>query len=291
MCKTCELKIPCGKECQKCWARRRKWDKGPDSTVRPQAAVEKEMSESTSVTDRVQSQRRSLCQGANHYARVGDSSTAEVKISEAKSKFYQEQDEGYFYKLDSFLELMKAPDEILNSVSVKAKVKYCIDVLHEKVHKSPKTGVLGVYHSNLPQGAEFKYVKGEDDRATVETEDLVSDAEDAADAFEKIGVGEAPELHIDSVGDVAESTACGKSGDLGTCIFKTRVSCEFRHFCCFIFLFCFPPFLYPQAKKRTTTTTAITTKRTNFNPYSAYKQTIATITTPTSRHPEPETFF
>ena len=86
--------------------------------------------------------------------------------------------EGYFYKLDDYLALCKAPRDL---IGLKAKIDYAKTELKEVVVQN-EDGDYGIEMSAMPQGAAYKFARGTEGSIKVigQTEfDDMSDAEEA----------------------------------------------------------------------------------------------------------------
>ena len=86
--------------------------------------------------------------------------------------------EGYFYKLDDYLALCKAPRDL---IGLKENFAYVAGELKEVVVKN-EDGDYGIEMSSMPQGAAYKFARGTEGSIKVigQTEfDDMSDAEEA----------------------------------------------------------------------------------------------------------------
>ena len=160
-----------GRECYCCTRTRVKFHKG-----KKQKWVLKECSKSKKFKETFGENRRSIVRGECRYARGAGNASASVKSTQ--KRFEEEYEEGFFYQLDDWLALMKAP----KLEGLQEKVNWAWSEHKTKVHRD-KHGSYGVNEGMLPTGAKYKWRRGQ--AATNELEEIVpfEDADDAEAGF------------------------------------------------------------------------------------------------------------
>ena len=122
--------------------------------------------------------RRALVRGEDKYERKA--SEKKGSVAQKTKKFEERFDELWFYSLEAYLKLVKAPP----MEKLSQKCKWIRDNCDQKVIKN-RAGEYGVEESQKPQAAAYKVRRGVGEEDELREVVTFSDSEDARDAWDE----------------------------------------------------------------------------------------------------------